>query len=180
MGCASEHNVILNYERTLNITGGSGEIFIAKPNIIQVFRENHRGQKIIGDYWDAVTWDIVTDSNISDWIVNALSDELRHAGFNVGYVSDISETIDKGVSLSLIKFNISGNRKSILQSLDTNILLSMSIWKNGSMIKEYYIEGNGSNTGWTPNMSKKAGQSIEVAFKYCVNEMVTRVIGHFK
>lgn len=180
MGCSAQHNVVLSYDKSLNLSGGSGEITIAKPMILQSFKKNSSGQILLGDYWDAVTWDIVTDSNISDWIANALGQELKSAGYKVNYVNEITTETTKGLTVTLLKFAIVGARKPIIHSLDTNMLLSLKLWKDGRMVKEYFIEGNGENAGWTPNMAKKAGQSIEVAFNYCIKEMMIKIIDQFK
>jgi hypothetical protein len=82
-GCAFvDQRVDMSYERTVNASGGSGEVFIAKPKEHQSLMKKSNAW-IVGTVKNTLgmkTADVITENNLGDWLVGALVQELNVAG----------------------------------------------------------------------------------------------------
>lgn len=86
----------LTYEKTVNATGGSGELFIAKPIEKHNAVKKPSGMLILGAV-KGTDRAVVTKDSIGDWVMLALMKELYIAGYNVKAVSELPENVSKGL-----------------------------------------------------------------------------------
>lgn len=174
-GCGGVHKVGLNYEKIVNARGGSGEIFIAKPLAIFSPPKNPSGQVILGSYWDMVTWELVTEDNIVDWFVNALSQELDFAGYHINTVQELPQNVSKGIRVIVIKVDVT-HQTGVRDEFTTNILFNVEIWKNGIKVNDFYVEGVGVYAAFTFRIAKSVATSLNAAMQSSMKEIIPKLI----
>lgn len=146
-GCASyEKQINLSYEPILVFTGGNGEVHVAGPIIDAPLKRLPGGKVLLGTVKQSITQMVTTD-NVSEWVRNAVVEELYHAGYRVNADARLSQKGQKEVLLRLV--SLSGNQYSNALILSTYIQVGLSaeVWKEGHLVKTLTATAGGEQQG---------------------------------
>jgi hypothetical protein len=131
-GCASvNQNVNLTYDVAVDAKGGSGELFLAGPEETYNAVKQPSGEMILGSV-KGTDRNVVTRSNVGDWIMVAFMEELRAAGYNVKPINELPGNAAKG--LKIIVSKVTANQTTELVTITTTVDMKIfvEIWKNGT------------------------------------------------
>lgn len=183
IGCAGEYKIDLSYERIVNARGGSGEILIAKPKDEIPMRPS--GQYIIGTYRINVREiDIITDTNISDWVVSALEQELSASGYKPKMVLELPGNVSKGINIIISKVYLEKLTKRAEGGFPEPLIicdieLIIEIWKDGVKVRSLNIESAGDKseiniftTSWKKEREIAAQEALQHAMQQAIPEII--------
>ncbi len=133
-GCASvDQRVNLTYDVAVDAKGGSGELFIAGAEETYNAVRKPSGEMIIGSV-KGTDRNVVTKSNIGDWIMIAFMDELRAAGYNVKPITELPGNAAKGLKIIVSKVNANQTAELVTITTTVDMKISVEIWKKGTKI----------------------------------------------
>jgi hypothetical protein len=133
-GCAGvEKRVDLTYGTAANARGGSGEVFLAKP-VVEVPLQKMPGSTVLGTVRNTGT-QILTKDDVSGWVMGALGDELRHAGYDTRTGSVLPAGVRKGIQARVTGLSTNQDDKGLILTTTTEMELSVEIWKEGRLVK---------------------------------------------
>lgn len=170
-GCASyEKRINLSYDPTLLFKSGDGEVDVAGPIIDVRLTKLPGGKVALGTVKESIT-QIVTADNVSEWVRNAVLEELYHAGYKVNAVPSLSPKARKTVLLRLV--SLSGNQYSdgLILSTYTQIGLSADIWKEGRLLKTLTATAGGEQRG-----IDRSAAPVSRAFKNTLQSVLEQLV----
>lgn len=173
-----DQKVDLLYERTVNARGGSGQIFIAKP------KEHQRLTKksntwVVGTVKNTLgmkTADVITESNIGDWLVGALVQELSVAGYDTKTVSVLPDDVTKGLDLTVLKVFVESDPGFWTFGAISDVQFTVEIYKNGSKAKALNIVAKGDERSAVGGSAWTKGISFRKAMQAAMQQVVPEII----
>ena len=145
VGCAAvEKKVELTYQRPQTSGEARGDL-PGKP-IIDARLQKMPGRTILGSVENTGT-QIVTTDDISDWVMRALSDELRHAGYEVRTGPAPPVNVPRGILVSVARLSADQEDKGLLLTTSTEMELSAEIWKEGRLSKTLTVKVSSRDEG---------------------------------
>ncbi|WP_027179291.1 hypothetical protein [Maridesulfovibrio bastinii] len=147
-GCALvDRDVELTYHPGKIIQSGhEGKIYIEKPQDVSNIPKNKKGLKIIGNVKNSAgmeTADIVTASDIGDWIAYAYAEELAAAGYEVETILSMPESVPKGISFSFKNLVIDTDMGFMTLGGVAEVSFDVIIWGDDEKIATVRVEGKG-------------------------------------
>lgn len=177
-GCAFvDQKVDLSYERTVNASGGSGELFIAKPKEHQSLTKKSTSW-VVGTVKNTLgmkTADVITENDIGDWLVGALSQELSVAGYSIKTVSELPNDVSKGLDLTILKVFVDQDPGFTSVGAISDVRFAVEIWKNGIKAKALNIAAKGDERSMIGS-AKTKGISFRKAMQAAMQEAVPTII----
>jgi len=177
-GCAFiDQRVDLSYERIVNARGGSGELFIAKPKEHQSLIKKSTSW-VIGTVKNTMgmkTADVITENDIGDWLVGALSQELSVAGYSIKTVSVLPNDVSKGLDLTILKVFVDQDPGMFTVGAISDVQFTVEIWKNSIMAKSLIIAAKGDERSMVGSAETK-GISFRKAMQAAMQEAVPAII----
>jgi uncharacterized lipoprotein YajG len=175
IGCASlEKRVDLGYERKTSITGGAGELLIAKPVTEHHVVRAPGGRTVLGTVNEAGT-QITTTDDVSEWIMRALMQELYGAGFEIKTVGRMPEHAGKGVLVRIVRLSGNQSTDGITITTRTDIELAADLWKNGRLLKTITVATGSEDKGLDRSgafVSDALQRTLQAAMQQLLPEIV--------
>ena len=172
-GCASvEKRVDLTYQRHVDATGGSGEIFVAQPTIKRNPEALPAGREVLGKAGDA---DIVIAQSPADWLLSAIKEELSAAGYEVKTVAVLPPDVPKGVKPSIVALSAHQSSSIVKVTTITEVKLEAELWKNGKLLKTLTASAQDHEEG-ADRSSEPIRQALEKALQGAMEELVPEIV----
>lgn len=169
--CASyEKQVSLTYDPTFLFAGGGGEVDVAEPVIEARLEKLPGGKVVLGAVQDSIT-QIVTTDNISEWVKDALVQELYHAGYKVNKIASRRPKAQKTVLLRLV--SLSGNQypDGLMVGTYTQIGIRAEVWQRGGLVKTITATASAQERGVNRSggpVSKSLRETLQSALEQLV------------
>jgi hypothetical protein len=170
-GCAFVDNTIeLSYEPSVSGYKGTATIEIVKPNLSLVKK---KGMAVVGyvrNGYQHHTADVLTTTDVADWIVLALSKELQGAGYDVRTVSALSRShIGLKTDVEHLLADIESFR------LTATVRLVISVYDGDELLNRITAGGEGS---WlsTRSSAESYMRSLEVALQNTMKEAIPKIV----
>ena len=175
IGCASvDQRVNLTYDKYVNAGGGSGELFIATPVETHSAVKRPSGEIVIGIVKGSDR-KVVTTSDIGYWVMNALTEELRTAGYSIKTVNKIPENAPKGLNILLSRIDANQTNDLVTVTTEAHLNISAEIWKNGNKIHVLNVRSDNEKKG-----IERSAETIAVVLKEtlqnALKDLVPRII----
>jgi hypothetical protein len=178
-GCAPlEKRVDLTYRQAVYGRGGSGEIFLARPVFEKQPDRLPGGRVILGPVKGTDTL-IVTTDDVSQWVADALAQELSSAGYEVRRMPAVSARVSKGVALKVQNLSCNQTSDGLVLTTSTNIALAADVWKNGRVVKTLTASAGSEDQG-LDRSGPVVAASLEKTLQSTMRELVPGIIGSFR
>lgn len=141
-----EKRIDLNYQRAVSAAGGSGEVFVAKPELGTQPLKMPGGRSIVGTVKDAGT-QIVTADDPGEWVMRALIQELYGAGYEIKTVAVMPQDAPKGVAVRILRMSANQTTDGLILTTNTDIELAADLWKNGRLVKTLTVSTGSEDQG---------------------------------
>ena len=172
-GCASmEKRVDLTYEKSVNSSGGTGEIFIAQPTVRQGLKALPGGKWVIGKAGDA---DVVADNSPSGWILSAFAQELSAAGYDVKTVATLPPGVSKGVKPAIVALRADESSNVVTVITSTEVKLEAELWKDGRLIKTLSAGAQDQEEGMDRS-SEPIRSALEKTLRHAMEELIPDIV----
>ena len=89
------------------------------------------------------TADVITENDIGNWLVDALSQELSVAGYSIKTVSELPNDVSKGLDLTILKVYVDQDPGFTSVGAISDVQFEVEIWKNGIKAKALKIAAKG-------------------------------------
>ena len=172
-GCVPlEKGVVLTYTRSVNATGGSGELFLAEPVMKQNLAPLPSGRQIIGKAEDA---DLVIRQSPATWLRSALVEELSTAGYDVKTVATLPAGVSKGVTVTILALSADQSSSVLTVITVTEVNLEAQLWKNGQLAKTLTASARDQEEG-VDRSSEPIRWALEKTLQRTLQELVPDII----
>ncbi|HAK89026.1 MAG TPA: hypothetical protein DHV16_04405 [Nitrospiraceae bacterium] len=178
IGCAFvDQKVDLSYEKVVNTRGGSGDVFIAKPKDHHNIMKKADGWLIgtVKNTYGMKTADVVTENDIGDWVVRALTQELSFAGYNVMPVTMLPDNVSKGIDLTVLKVFVDQDPGFWTVGAISDVQFAVEMWKNGMKVKSFNVSAKGDDRSMMGSAETKA-ISLRKAMQAAMQQAVPEII----
>ena len=143
----------------------------SQPKNIAVYVENFKDERteknLIGNVrngWGLKTADVVTDTNVSDWITNALKAELGNGGYVVA--KDRTELVTGGEVLTVYC-------DSFMQ-YEGNVTVSVVLKKGDQVLIDKKYTGKATNLNWAAT-AKSYGLTLEQSLQNVMKQITSDI-----
>jgi len=140
-------NVNFLYHPTALGSGGSGDIYLSQS--IHPVSGRPQVEWIIGGIKNGSgekTGNVVTGRPPVDTLMDAFSQELKVAGYNVIPVEVMPDGVAKGIKLTTVSIRLDEVDKIYKVEANCNVKVSLGVWRNGMEIKKLDYESSYENT----------------------------------
>lgn len=132
-GCAPvQQRVDLTYGRSVNASGGSGQIFVAERAARYGATSSTAGKLVLGKTGEE---DIFTQSDPVKWFLLALVEELSAAGYDVRTCPELPDNVLKGVRPAIVSLSAHQSFNIFTISTIAEVKLEAQVLKNGRLVK---------------------------------------------
>jgi hypothetical protein len=143
-GCAAvDRNVNFLYQPTAFGKGGAGDIYLSQS--IQPASGRPSVQWVIGETRNSAgenRGNIVTERAPVDIVMDAFSQELKAAGYNVIAVAALPAGVGKGIRLESVSIKMEEVDRVYRVDANCSVKVSIEPWRNGSAIKKLSYESS--------------------------------------
>lgn len=139
----ADQKVNFLYHPTAFASGGSGDIFLAQS--IQPLSGRPSAEWIIGGIQNSSgekKGNVVTERPPVDTLMDAFSQELKAAGYNVMTVADLPDGVKKGIKLTSVSIGLNEVDRIYKVEAKCTVKVSLSLWRNGGEIKKLDYESS--------------------------------------
>ena len=143
----ADQNVNFLYHPTALGSGGSGDIYLSQS--IQPVSGRPNVEWIIGGIKKGSgekNGNVVTSRPPVDTLMDAFSQELKAAGYNVIPVEVLPEGVAKGIRLTTVSIRLDEVDKIYKVQAMCNVKVSLGVWRNGTEIKKLDYESSYEDT----------------------------------
>lgn len=172
-GCAPvQQRVDLTYERAVNASGGSGEIYIAQPMARYSEKPFTPGKQVLGK---SAEEDIFTLNDPLYWLFYALAEELSAAGYEVKTCQDLPDNVSKGVKASIVKLSASQSFNILTVSTIAEVKLEAQVFKKGRLSKTLFAGARDEYEG-VERSSEPIRLSLEKTLQGSLQQLIPDII----
>jgi len=147
-GCAAvDQSINFLYQPTAFGKGGSGDIYLSQS--VHPTSGRPSAQWVIGktkNSADKDTGNILTARSPADIAVDAFSQELKAAGYNVITVDALPTGVAKGIRLESVSIRMEEFDRLYKVDAKCSVKVSVEPWRNGSAIKRLDYESSYSDS----------------------------------
>lgn len=139
----ADQNVNFLYHPTALGSGGSGDIYLSQG--IQPLSDRPQVEWIIGGIKNGSgekTGNIVTGRPPVDTLMDAFSQELKGAGYNVIPVEALPDRVEKGIRLTTVSIGLDEVDRIYKVEAKCNVKVSLEVWRNGTILKKLDYESS--------------------------------------
>ena len=172
-GCAPvQQRVDLTYGRFVNASGGSGQIFIARPVARYSATSFQVGKQVLGKTGEE---EIFTQDDPVNWFLSALVEELSAAGYEAKTCPELPGNVLKGVKPAIV--SLSANQSSNVFTISTvaEVKLEAQVFKNGQFIKTLTSGARDEDEG-LDHSSEPIRWALEKTLQHAMQELVPYII----
>jgi len=182
-GCAFvDDKVSLGYNQGALGAGSKncGDIQVERP-IAPEMKTKKNGQYVVGNVKNSYgmkTADAVTSDSIPGWVANALSIELKAAGFAPTVVDDIGTFTGPAVKTRIMKVWVEPDMGFWTLGAVGEVQLRMALYKDGRRIKEFDIESKGQPKRSAIELSwaAKKREALRIALEECMKKAIPIIV----
>ena len=187
-GCAStEKPVALTYERFVNATGGTGEVYVTRPpekpdasgSTGSTGPAMLPGGRLILGKSRETDADVVTRQSVTGWIADALAEELRAAGYTVRVVTELPRGAEKGLKTSIQSLSADQYSKALTLSTVVEIKLAVEIWRRGDLLKTLTAGAREEREGFDRS-SEPIRQTLQNTLQRVMQELIPDVVKNLR
>jgi hypothetical protein len=172
-GCAPlEKRVDLTYQRSANVAGGSGQIFVSQPVMKQNLAALPSGKQVLGKAEDA---DVVIKESPANWLLSALVQELSAAGYDVKTVPALPAKVSKGVQATVLALSANQSSNVLTITTVTEVKLEAQLWKNGQIVKTLTASARDQEEG-VDRSSEPIRWALEKTLQRAMQELVPDIV----
>ena len=132
-GCAPvQQRVDLTYGRFVNASGGSGELFIARPAARYSVTHFQTGKEVLGKTGEE---EIFTENDPVNWLLSALVEELSAAGYTVKTCPELPGNVSKGLKPAIVSLSANQSSNALTISTVAQVKLEAQVFRDGRLIK---------------------------------------------
>lgn len=179
-GCAFvDQKVDLSYEKTVGAKGGAGDLTIAKPTEMQTLTKKGDNLWVIGtvkNTYGMRTADTVTDNNLGDWVVRALTHELTEAGYVISHVDKLPNNVQKGLDVTIIRVWVDQDAGFWTVGAISDVQFNVDIWRNGEKLKTLNLAGKADDRSMVGGTAETKGLSLKKALQAAMQQAVPEII----
>ncbi len=174
-GCTPlEKRVDLTYQRSVTAPRGSGEVYVVRPLVEQQLRKVPGSLPVIGTVKEAGT-QIIATSDVADWVMRALVQELSSAGYTTKTVSQILPGAGKGVRVRVTRLSVNQTISGLVITTSTDIGLAADVWKNGQLVKTLSVSTGGQDQGLDRSASF-VSMSLQRALQSAMQQLIPGIV----
>jgi hypothetical protein len=149
-GCATvDQKIALNYSPTERSFGRhEGDIFVSRAESAPSER-NSRGEWIIGsinNVHGVHQADLLADRSLGDWITDALSLELKKAGYSVICKPDMPAEAPLGIRISMINAFMNANKGVVSMDTRQEMKFTVDLFQLGVKTKTFAVASSNNQT----------------------------------
>lgn len=188
-GCAFvDQRVDLTYGKVVRASGGSGELMIAPAQVAAMPRKD--SSTVIGDVrngFNTRTADVLTASDIGDWVNGALIAELGDAGYAMRPVRELPKDVVRGIQVYVRTLHVDngavggatglGDLVGELQQLGavTDLTFAVTIWRDGARVKVLDVAAKGGERYEDVFSAEKKAISLRKALQAAMRKAVPEI-----
>ncbi len=174
-GCTPlEKRVDLTYQKSVTGQHGSGDVFVTRPVVEPQMPKVPGSLPVIGTVKETGTR-IIATSDVSDWVMAALMQELYAAGYEVRTVPQIPPAARKGVHVRVTRLSVIQNIENLLVTTTTDIALAADIWKNGQLVKTLNVSTGGQDQGFDRSAGFVA-ESLQKVLQSAMQQLIPGIV----
>jgi hypothetical protein len=139
----ADQNVNFLYHATALGRGGSGDIYLSQG--IQPLSGRPQVDWIIGGIRNGSgekTGNVLSSTPPVDTLMDAFSQELKGAGYNVIPVEALPDGVAKGIRLTTVSLRLDEVDRFYKVEAKCNFKVSLEVWRNGTNIKKLDYESS--------------------------------------
>lgn len=145
-GCTPfDKRVTLTYEQVAVTRGGTGEVRVLSTVFAHPLERVPAGS-VLGTVKQTATQIVATDS-VSDWVRDALVQELRAAGYTVTSVPEQSPGEGKSVQMRVERLTVNQETDALVMTTSADIGLEANAWRNGSLVRTLTVSAGAKDQG---------------------------------
>jgi hypothetical protein len=149
-GCTTvDQKIGLNYARQNDsLVRHSGEITVTRVEL-KPFTKNALGEWIIGslnNVHGVHQADLLSDSNLGEWISDAVLHELRQAGYSVTYSPILPAAATRGIIISDINVLFDVNKGAVSTDTRQELKFNVGVIRNGVKTKTFSVASRDDRT----------------------------------
>ncbi len=179
-GCASvSRRVDILYHPSAYARGGGGDLYLVKGS--QTDDTTAASQWIIGEITtkdgEKIN-DVVTDIAPDDLVADALSQELKAAGYNVITTDNLPPDATKAVTLNSVAIKLDEEHSVMKDDATCSLKISVQPWRNGTARNTLGYKADYAETAITNRdllLSKALKESLKLLMKYSIPEIVRSI-----
>ena len=170
-GCAFvDQRIDLPYAQLVSGCNGKGVIEIEKPQVSLLQKD---GLTIVGYVRNGFmmhTADVLATNDVGDWVVLALSKELKAAGYQVRTVSALSGS-NVGVRINIKKVFAD----MVYSGINAQVNYVLTLSKDRRVIRGIRAGGRGSFMTYS-SMAESYARALEIALQDSMKELIPRIV----
>lgn len=176
-GCAPvQQRVVLTYERFVNASGGSGQIFVAVPETRYSATPFRAEKEVLGKTGEE---DIFTQDNPARWFFTALAEELSAAGYEVKACPELPDNISKGIKPAIVGLSANQSFNVLTVSTVAEVKLEVQVFKNGRLIKTLHSGARDEYEG-VDRSSEPIRSGLEKTLQGALKELIPDIIKYLE
>jgi hypothetical protein len=175
-GCALvDQKVPLTYNQGVADSNADkyGVIQVEKPTSPDLQKKSN-GLFVVGNVkntYGMKTADTVTGDSVSDWVANALSIELKTAGFTPQVVEDIG-TSGQGIKTRVLKVWVEQDPGFWTVGAIGEVQLRIALYRDGNKIKEFDVESKGQGNRAMMGDDATKRESLRIALEASMKKAI--------
>jgi hypothetical protein len=174
-GCAPlEKRVPLTYQRAGGASGGTGEVYLLRPVLEQQLPKMPGGRAVLGVVKDSDT-QIVAAEDVSQWVMNALMQELYSAGYEVRTALQLPADAPKGVRVRVQSVSSNQTSDGLILTTSTDIKLAADIFRAGQLTKTLTV-ATGSQDQGLDRSAEFVAESLQKTLQSAMQQLIPGIV----
>lgn len=174
---ANDHHIELTYENVLTLDSGADVVHVAKPVIAPALPAYLQGTRLgyVKNGKNVKMGVVYTNNDVGDWIVGAIIQELRPAGYTVKPVATLPGEVAAGMKIVVTQFFIGDpvNYQTNFLKITAHMDAEVEIWQSGRMTQKIEIQSRGvAKYALTGSPVQAEGLSVRRALQQTIQQMI--------
>ncbi len=175
LGCTPlEKRVDLTYQKSVIGQRGSGDVFVTRPVVEPQMPRVPGSLPVIGTVKETGTR-IIATSDVSDWVMTALMQELYAAGYEVKTVPQIPPAAAKGVHVRITRLSVNQTIEGLLVTTSIDIAMAADIRKNGQLVKTLNVSAGGQDQGFDRSAAF-VSESLQKVLQSAMQQLIPGIV----
>lgn len=174
-GCTPlEKRVDLTYRKSVTGQRGAGDVSVTRPLVEPQMPRVPGSLPVIGTVKETGTR-IIATSDVPDWVMAALMQELYAAGYEVKTVPQMPPAVAKGVHVRVTRLSVNQNIEGLLVTTSTDIAMAADIWKNGQLVKTLNVSTGGQDQG-LDRSAAFVSESLQKVLQSAMQQLIPGIV----
>lgn len=183
-GCAFvDQRLDLTYEPVVRSPQGTGSVLLARPVVAGVPRRG--GDWLIGTARNAAgarTAEVLTGSDVGDWLNSALLRELTNAGYQVEPAAALPAGVRQGILVTITTLSVDDEIQVAdrVAGARADLAFALELWRDGAKVKTLNIHAQGgAQYGGFFSPAQKS-LALKKALQSAMQQAVPEIVGSFE